>query len=127
MLGTIMRMGGQALIDGAKNSSDFFTALERGESQGASMITVSATNTTEDLDGTFITSENAEGSMQSESQLQEKQSLFRDQKEFDEAMKKTAGGHIPDIFKGVSDSPHDQFFASRRQGLQQQRNRRTFE
>jgi hypothetical protein len=127
ILGTIMRRGGQALIDGAKNSSDFFTALERGESQGASMITVSATNTTEDLDGTSITSENAEGSMQSESQLQEKQSLFRDQKEFDEAMKKTAGGHIPDIFKGVSDSPHDQFFASRRQGLQQQRNRRTFE
>ena len=130
MLGTLMEQGGQKLLDAAKASTEIFTELEKGNVQKASMITISATPSTQvfDADGvsTSIVSADSEGCLQSESQIQEMAALSVNEDDFNEKMKNTAGASMSDIYAGTSDDPHDPNFASRRPNVYSQRNKRTF-
>jgi hypothetical protein len=129
MLGGLLKNGGQKLIDAAKSSNDIFTALEKGDVQKATQITISATPNTEKFDNgdlsVEIESTDYEGVSQSESQVGEMAGIYRDEKEFDEAKSRTAGATWPDLFKGTSDNPHDPYFASRRPNVQSRIDRRT--
>ncbi len=130
MMGDVMARGGQALIDAAKGSSEIFTAFERGDVDKASMITISANNQTQthtkgEIQETIV-SENHESVAQNESMIQEAASIFRDELEFKDAMDKTAGSNIADIFHGYSDDPSNKYFASRRTDIMIKQNRRTF-
>lgn len=128
IVGTFLEQGGQVLLDNAKESSDIITNLEMGETKKASDITISATNTPQQYDGSdgpiSINSENSEGVVQTEGDVMEAASIFRTQLEFDDAMQRTAGGAIADIFKGASDNPFDPYFASRPYNNMAKRNRR---
>jgi len=128
LFGDFMKKGGQALLDAAKGSDQYFTDLQKGKNASPNNITVSAMNSSDDFDaGSFATnikSEDAAGLMQSDSELNEKQSLFDTQADFDSAMEKTAGGNIADLFKGVSDAADNAFFASRRPDMRNQIDRR---
>tara|TARA_Y100001963_G_C6793349_1_gene456988 strand:- start:6056 stop:11392 length:5337 start_codon:yes stop_codon:yes gene_type:complete len=130
LVGSVMQRGGQALIDAAKGSSEIFTAFERGETEKASMITISANNQTQthtkNGNEESILSENHESVAQNESMIQEAASIFRDELEFQDAMDKTAGSNMADIFHGFSDDPFNKYFASRRPDIQGKQNRRTF-
>ena len=131
LMGSLLENGGQKLLDAAKDSSDIFTALEKGEVEKASMITISATPTKHKYDNTAegisteLVSQDSEGVLQSESQIQEMASLSRDDKEFQEKMAQTAGLPISDAYKGISDNPHDPNFASRRQNRRSRIDTRT--
>jgi hypothetical protein len=132
MLGTLLENGGQKLIDAAKDSNEIFTALEKGEVEKASMITISATPTVQQFDNiaegisTSLVSEDSEGVFQSESQLQEMASLNNTSQELDSKMAKTAGGSITDVMAGVSDNPHDPNFPSRPVNRRTRTDKRTF-
>ena len=128
LLGTFKKAAGSA-ISAAEQSKEIFTALERGDVEKASEITISAAPEEVTFDGSpefKVRSENFNGVSQTQSQIQEMGSLFEDELEFKDAMDKTAGGSIPDIFKGVSDDPFNKYFASRRINNQVKKNRRTF-
>lgn len=129
MVGDVMARGGQALIDAAKGSSDIFTAFERGDVDKASMITISANNQTQThtkgKNQETIVSENHESVAQNESMIQEAASIFRDELEFKDAMDKTAGSNMADIFHGYSDDPFNKYFASKRPDIITKQNRRT--
>lgn len=129
MVGDVMARGGQALIDAAKGSSEIFTAFERGDVDKASMITISANNQTQTHtkgeNEETILSENHESVAQNESMIQEAASIFRDELEFKDAMDKTAGSNMADIFHGFSDDPFNKYFASRRPDITTKQNRRT--
>ena len=130
MMGTLEN-GGQKLLDAAKDSNDIFTALEKGEVEKASMITISATPTTQQFDNsaegisTSLVSEDSEGVFQSESQLQEMASLNTTSQELDAKMSQTAGASLTDMMAGVSDNPHDPNFASRPVNRRSRIDRRT--
>ena len=129
MMGDVMARGGQALIDAAKGSSEIFTAFERGDVDKASMITISANNQTQthtkgEIQETIV-SENHESVAQNESMIQEAASILRDELEFQDAMDKTAGSNMADIFHGYSDDPFNKYFASRRPDIITKQNRRT--
>ena len=128
--GSLLEKGGQRLLDAARDSSNLMTSLEKGEEQKPSMITVSATPTDtilENKDGTSETlkSGDREATMQTDSQLEEMKSLFRTQQELDDVTQKTAGIHLSDLFKGISDDPLDPNFASRQANNITKKNRRT--
>ena len=120
------------MIDAAKDSNEIFTALEKGEVEKASMITISATPTVQQFDNiaegisTSLVSEDSEGVFQSESQLQEMASLNNTSQELDSKMAKTAGGSITDVMAGVSDNPHDPNFPSRPVNRRTRTDKRTF-
>jgi hypothetical protein len=128
IVGTFLEQGGQTLLDAATDSNEIIDDLERGKTK-PSDITVSATNSSQKFDAgqeSFdINSENAEGVIQTEGDIMETASIFRTQLEFDDAMQRTAGGAISDIFKGASDNPFDPYFASRPYVNMAKRNRRT--
>ena len=128
IVGTFLEQGGQVLLDAAEGSNEIIDDLERGKTK-PSDITVSATNSSQKFDAgqeSFdINSENAEGVIQTEGDIMETASIFRTQLEFDDAMQRTAGGAISDIFKGASDNPFDPYFASRPYVNMAKRNRRT--
>ena len=126
MLGTLLENGGQKLLDAAKAGNEIFTELEKGNEVAASMITISATPTDQEYtDGTKETTEDFEGSMQSNRSLQEKSQLFTDERQLEEAKDKTAGAYIADMYKGISNSPDNKYFASRRTPNRKQTDRRT--
>jgi hypothetical protein len=131
MTGDLLKKGGQKLLDIARDSTEIFSDLERGREPRPSMLTISAKPSKEkfdDSDGVAhnMTKESYEGVMQSAEQLQEIGGMFKDAAQYAGAMANTAGEYISDIFKGVSDNPHDTNFASRDMPRQQQINKRTY-
>lgn len=127
MLGTLLENGGQKLLDAAKAGNEIFTELEKGNEQAASMITISAnSNEQEYTDGSKLVSQDFEGAMQTNQSLQERQQIFTDERQFEEATEKTAGSYIADLYKGISNSPANNNFASRRTPNRKQTDRRTF-
>jgi hypothetical protein len=131
LLGDVLKEGGQALIDAADDSNDIFTALERGEVEKPSMITISSTSNTQLFDNVeegisaSIVSQDSEGVFQSESQLQEMTSLFGPAQAFAEAVGGTCGANIADFFAGISDNPNDPNFASRPANRRSKTDKRT--
>ena len=128
LFGDFMKKGGQAFLDAAKGSDEYFSDLQKGKNASPNNIPVSAMNGSDDFDagsfGTSIKSEDAAGLMQSDTELNEKQSLFDTQADFDAAIERTAGGNIADIFKGVSDAADNPYFASRRPDMRNQIDKR---
>jgi hypothetical protein len=131
LLGDVLKEGGQALIDAADDSNDIFTALERGDVEKPSMITISSTSNTQLFDNveegisTSLVSQDSEGVLQSESQLQEMTSLFGPAIAYAEAVGGTCGANIADFFAGISDNPNDPNFASRPANRRSQTDKRT--
>lgn len=131
MLGGLLRNGGKQIIDAARASQDMYTALEKGDAAKASMISISVIPNEQQFDNfqesinTRIPASNFAGIIQTDKDLMELQSLFITDADYKQKYMETAGGYIADIFKGVSEAPFDNNFASTKPDIKHLKDRRT--
>ncbi len=103
MLGGLLKNGGQAIMDAARESNNFLTAVERNDRNTVDTFVASYV----EIDNGVRPEKGFTGRATKESQLLEDASLYQGDIEVNSALQKTAGASVSELYKPYSHSPSE--------------------